>query len=94
MESVIESLASFVQQLAYEVRSQWKILKIIEQQVAQQAENAPRPTGQLPGQSEINPKGKGLLNAVTPRSGRELEDRLPKEHMQQASESTSLQEKK
>ncbi|XP_073526517.1 uncharacterized protein [Phyllobates terribilis] len=39
---------------------------------AQYAKNAPRPHGQLPGQTEANPKGH--INVVSLRSGRPLED--------------------
>ena len=49
-----------------------KILKNHDSLHAQYALNAPRPQGQLPGQTEANPKGQ--INAVTLRSGKQLED--------------------
>ena len=75
-ETAIESLASSMKTLTDEVRSQGKNLKIVEQQLAQQAANVPRPSGQLPGHPEVNPRGQ--LNAVTLRSGKQLEDPKPK----------------
>lgn len=88
-EIAIESLATSMKTLTEEVRAQGKNLKIIEQQVAQQAAIAPRPNGHLPGHPELNPRGQ--LNTVILRNGKELEDPKTMEPKQQNSLFEKLQ---
>ena len=82
MELVLEqvlvgqkSSQSFQQDVIFELQEMKKQQKMFETQLAQQALNAPRPSGQLPGQLEINSKEQ--CRAVTLRSGKELEEFPP-----------------
>ena len=70
-EAAVESIVNSVKQLADEVKSQGKSIKILEQQMAQMAAGSSRPPGQLPGQPEMNPKE--TCRAVALRSGKELQ---------------------
>ena len=69
IEALLEKMTATMINLSEEVVGLGKNIKIMEQQIAQQAANTPRPAGQLPGQTEVNPKGS--VSAVTLRNGKE-----------------------
>ena len=69
-----EALDKSVSQLNSKFEAMTTHQKIMENQIAQiaqQVSHLSRPPGHLPGQPETNPKGH--INAITLRSGKELE---------------------
>jgi len=70
-----EALDELVNQLNSKLEAMTTHQKMMENQIAQieqQVSHPSRPQGHLPGQPETNPKGH--INAITLRSGKELEN--------------------